>query len=72
MTRLERIHGLSLGLLCGGVAAETLFWTGGWGCAVALAAATVATVTQPDRHPAEAPSLPPELPRNRRRVSLRA
>lgn len=74
MTRLERVHGLSLAVLCGGVAAEVLCGVGGWGLALALLSAAVATVTQPDHHPADAPApaLTPEPPRNRRRVDLRA
>lgn len=78
MTNLERVHGAALGIFLVSLGGMIL---GGWGAVVALLAVSVATATQPDRHPLEAPpEAPPEPPpapaveppRNRRRLDVRA
>jgi len=76
MTNLERVHGAALAIFLAS-AGSVMFGTGGWGAVVALLAVSVASVTQPDRHPLEAPPEPPpapaaEPPRNRRRLDVRA
>lgn len=76
MSRMERVHGAGLAIFLAS-AGSVMFGTGGWGAVVALLAVSVASVTQPDRHPLEAPPEPPpapavEPPRNRRRLDVRA
>lgn len=76
MSNLERVHGAALAIFLVS-AGSVMFGAGGWGAVVALLAVSVATATQPDRHPLEAPPDPPpapaaEPPRNRRRLDVRA
>ena len=77
MSNLERVHGAALAIFLVSLGGMILGGWGGWGAVVALLAVSVATATQPDRHPLEAPPEPPpapaaEPPRNRRRLDVRA
>jgi hypothetical protein len=79
MSGREWIYSGALVVFCAALGSIVLFGWTGWGAVVALLAVSVATVTQPDRHPLEerqdtarAQEPPPPPPVNRRRVDVRA
>ena len=79
MSGRERIYSGALVVFCAALASVVFCGWFGWGAVVALLAVSVATVTQPDRHPLEerqdtarAPEHLAPPPVNRRRVDVRA